>query len=211
MAGSQRPRGVRERTAAPCSCFEASLFPPDRSTTRSRTFLQRLIGAIALRSATYEEVEADHRATGQAVAVVVLSSAAAGLGARGFGASSAGHVAFFAVVALMAWVAWAYVVYEIGARILPGVQTRADVGELLRTTGFATAPGLLRILGVLPGMTVPSFAVATLWMLLAMIIAVRQALDYTSTRRAIAVCGFGWMLAMTFAILFGFLFGPRVS
>jgi hypothetical protein len=181
------------------------------STRKRSTFLQRLIGAVALRAATYEEVEADRRATGQAVAVVLLSSVAAGLGARGFGASSAVDIAFFGAVALMAWVAWAFVVYEIGARILPGSQTRADVGELLRTTGFATAPGLLRIVGVLPGMTIPSFAVAALWMLLAMIIAVRQALDYTSTRRAIAVCLFGWVLAMTFAVLFGLFFGPHVS
>jgi hypothetical protein len=102
-------------------------------------------------------------------------------------------------------------VYEVGARIFPGPDTRADVGELLRTTGFATAPGLLRIVGVLPGMTIPSFAVAALWMRLAMIIAVRQALDYTSTRRAVAVCGLGWVLALTFAIVFGLFFGPRVS
>jgi hypothetical protein len=118
---------------------------------------------------------------------------------------------FFSAVALMAWVAWAFIVYQIGTRILPGSSTRADVGELLRTTGFATAPGLLRIIGVVPGLTIPSFAIAALWMLVAMIIAVRQALDYTSTRRAIAVCGVGWVLALAFAVLFGTLFGPQVS
>lgn len=176
-----------------------------------RSFPHRLIGALALRAATYEDVEADRGATGQAVAVVVLSSLAAGLGARGFGADDAGDVVFFSAVALLAWVAWALVVYQIGARILPGAGTRADVGELLRTTGFATAPGVVRIFGVLPGLTIPSFAVAAVWMLVAMIIAVRQALDYTSTRRAIAVCGFGWALAMALAVLFGVLFGPSVS
>lgn len=175
------------------------------------TFLHRLIGAAALRAETYEEVEGDRRANGEAVVVVVLSSIAAGFGARGFGAVDAGNVVFFSAVALMAWVAWASIVYQIGARILPGPSTRADVGELLRTTGFATAPGLLRIVGVLPGLTIPSFAVAALWMLVAMIIAVRQALDYTSTGRAIAVCGIGWVLAITLAILFGVVFGPSVS
>lgn len=188
---------------------EAAMVTP--SAPKRSSFLHRLIGAVALRAATYEEVEADRCATWQAVAVVVFSSVAAGLGARGFGANSAGDVAFFSVVALMAWVAWTLVVFEIGARILPGAQTRTDVGELLRTTGFASAPGLLRLVGVLPGMTIPSFAVAALWMLVAMIIAVRQALDYTNTRRAIAVCGFGWVLAMTLAVGFGFFFGPRVS
>jgi hypothetical protein len=174
-------------------------------------FLHRLVGAVALRPATYEEVEADRSANGQAAAVVVLSSLAAGLGARGFGAGDAGDVAFFSAVALMAWGAWALVVFEIGTRILSGTATRADVGELLRTTGFATAPGLIRIVGVVPALTIPSFALAALWMLVAMIIAVRQALDYTSTRRAIAVCLLGWVLAITLAVLFGVFFGPEVS
>ena len=181
------------------------------SERKSSTFLHRLIGALALRAETYEEVEADPGANGQAVAVVVLSSVAAGLGAHGFGAVNAGDVAFFAIVALLAWAAWALVVFEIGARILPGVATRADIGQLLRTTGFATAPGLLRVVGIWPELTIPSFTVAALWMLLAMIVAVRQALDYTSTRRAIAVCGLGWVLAIALAVLFGIWFGPRVS
>lgn len=181
------------------------------STLTHSTFAGRLIGAAALRPATYEEVEADHHATWQAVAVVVLSSLAAGIGARGFGASSAADIAFFSVVALIAWVAWAFVVYEIGAFILPEPQTRADVGELLRTTGFATAPGLLRILGVLPGAATVVFVVAVVWMLLAMFVAVRQALEYTTTGRAIAVCGLGWMLAIIIGVVFGFFFGPRLS
>lgn len=178
---------------------------------RRHGFLYRVIGAAGLRAAIYEDVEADRSATGQAVAVVVLSSVAAGIGARGFGAASAREVLFFSAVALMAWVAWAVLVYEIGAHILPGPRTQIDVGELLRTTGFAAAPGLLRIIGVVPDMTIPGFAVAALWMLLAMIIAVRQALDYTSTRRAIAVCGVGWVLAIALAVLFGVFFGPHVS
>jgi len=177
----------------------------------SSTFLQRLGGAMALRVAVYEEVEADRRATSQAVAIVVLSSLAAGLGSRGFGASSALDVAFFSVVALIAWVAWAFVVFEIGSRMLPAPHTRVDIGELLRTTGFAAAPGLWRIVGVVPGMSIPAFVVTAVWMLAAMIIAVRQALDYTSTGRAVAVCAIGWVLAITFALLFGLFFGPSVS
>jgi hypothetical protein len=181
------------------------------STTAGRRFLRRLIGATALDVSIYEEVEADRGATTQALTVVVLSSLAAGLGARGFGGGDAAGMAFFGAVALVAWAAWALVTYEVGVRILPEPQTRADVGELLRTTGFATAPGVLRVFGVLPGMTVPVFAVTAVWMLVAMIVGVRQALDYTSTRRAVAVCGLGWVLAIVFAGVLGFFFGPRVS
>lgn len=176
-----------------------------------RTFLRRLIGAASLDAAIYEEVEADRAATAQASAIVVLSSLAAGIGMRGFGGGGTAGLTFFSVLALMAWGAWALLTYQIGVRILPEPNTRADVGELLRTIGFASTPGLLRIFGAVPGLTVPVFAVTAVWMLLAMIVAVRQALDYSSTRRAVAVCVLGWVLAVVFAMVVGFFFGPRVS
>ena len=83
--------------------------------------------------------------------------------------------------------------------------------ELLRTIGFSTAPGLLRVLGVLPALTIPVFALTTGWMLIAMIVAVRQALDYTSTARAVAVCAIGWALAGAFAVAMGLWLTPSVS
>ena len=89
---------------------------------------------------------------------------------------------------------WAYLTYFIGTRLLAEPQTQADLGELLRTIGFSSSPGLLRVLGILPGVQQLVFFVAGLWMLVAMIIAVRQALDYTSTWRALAVCAIGWVV-----------------
>ena len=175
-----------------------------------RTFLRRLVGAALLDPATFEEIEADRTATRQAIAVVLLSSVSAGLGAQGLGARGLLAVLFFSAVALMAWAAWSLVTYEIGVRILPDTNTRADVGELLRTIGFATAPGILRIFGLVPGLGVAVFVISAVWMLAAMIVAVRQALDFTSTRRAVAVCGLGWLFAIGFAVLFGVFFGPRV-
>src|SRR5436309_291191 len=181
------------------------------STTSTNTFLQRLIGAVSLDAAIYEEVEADRGATGQAVAVVLLSSLAAGIGARGLGGDSPSNIAFISMVALLAWAAWALLTFQIGGRLMPEPQTRVDVGELLRTIGFASAPGILRVFGVLPGVTIPAFAITSVWMLAAMVVAVRQALDYTSTARAIAVCVVGWALAITFAIAIGLVFGPTVQ
>ena len=78
--------------------------------------------------------------------------------------------------------------------MLPEPQTRADHGELLRTIGFSSAPGLIRVLGIIPGLADPVFSVAGVWMLVAMVIAVRQALDYKSTWRAIGVCVVGWTI-----------------
>ena len=167
------------------------------------TYVRRLIGALTLDPVVFEDVEADWGATLQAGLTVVLSSVAAAIGAQGFGRDLSG-VLPFTVLTLIAWGAWALLTFEVGTRVLPGARTHADVGELLRTLGFAATPGLLLALGALPGMTVPIFAVAPLWMLAAMIVAVRQALDYTSTVRAIAVCVFGWVLAVALVFVIGF-------
>jgi hypothetical protein len=180
-------------------------------TAARNTLLQRLIGAAALDRAIYEEVEADPAATAQAFGVVVASSLAAGVGARGLGDITVGGIVFFSSVALLTWAAWALVTYEIGARLMPVRETRVDVGQLLRTIGFASTPGLLRVLGIMPAAAMPVFVVTSLWMLAAMIVAVRQALDYRSTARAVAVCVLGWALALTIAIVLGVVFGPTLS
>jgi hypothetical protein len=175
------------------------------------SFLQRLIGAAALDSTIYEEVEADRRATGQALTVIILSSLAAGVGSRGLGGATLPNAAFFGLVSLMAWGAWALLTLQIGGRLLPEPQTSVDVGELLRTTGFAAAPGILRVFGILPGVTIPVFVITAVWMLAAMVVAVRQALDYRSTGRAIIVCVLVWVMAIGLAVALGIFFGPGLS
>ena len=83
--------------------------------------------------------------------------------------------------------------YFIGTKLLPEPQTSADVGELLRTIGFSSAPGLIRVFGLIPGLGITVNLITTVWMLVAIVIAVRQALDYHSTYRAIGVCLLGWI------------------
>jgi len=158
-------------------------------------YLARIIRAAGLNSQLYEEVEADRTATWQALSVVILAGLAAGIGTIGH-ASNIVFVAVNIVVALLGWAIWAVMTYWIGVHVLPEPQTRSDIGELLRTTGFSSAPGLIRVLGAVPGLSDPAQQVlylgAAVWMLLAMVIAVRQALDYHSTWRAIGVCLIGW-------------------
>jgi len=174
-------------------------------------FLHRLMGAAMLDVSTYEEVEADRRATSQALAVVILSGLAAGAGASRVGSGGPAAVFAVATIAMIAWAAWALLIFEIGGRLIPEPQTRVDVTELLRTIGFASTPGILRIFGVLPGVTVPVFVLTAVWMMLATVVAVRQALDYTSTTRAVIVCVLGWTLALVMAIVLGLMFGPKLG
>ncbi len=172
------------------------------------TFLERVVGAALLDPAVYEEVEADRSATLQAMAVVMLSSLAAGVGGLGPVGARPAALAGISLLAFAAWAVWALVTFEIGTRILPAPRTQADIGQLLRTIGFASAPGILRVVGVIPGTTAVVFVVTAIWMLMAMILAVRQALDYTSTARAFAVCVFGWALAFGMALGIGIFWSP---
>ncbi|MGE3955313.1 MAG: YIP1 family protein [Vicinamibacterales bacterium] len=180
------------------------------TTIRANTLLQRLIGAAALDTAIYEEVEADPHATGQAMSVVVLSSVAMGVGARGLG-GGVELIALFGVIALITWAAWALLMFELGTRLMPGRRTRSNPYELLRTLGFAATPGFAAVLAAVPGVAVQVLALTWIWMVAAMVVAVRQALDYESTWRAVVTCVLGLALALAIAIGIGMLFAPSVS
>ena len=157
------------------------------------SFTDRMIGAARLDPQIYEEVEADQTAMGQAMAVVVLAGVAAGIGAArgGLGAGVIGGLA-----ALVGWFIWAGLTYYIGAKVMPEPQTQADLGQLLRTIGFSAAPGFLKVLGILPVLGGILVFLASVWQLAAMVIAVRHALDYSSTGRAALVCLIGFIIYM---------------
>ncbi len=159
----------------------------------------RMLRAAKLDAQLYEEVEADKGAMGQATAVVLLSSLAAGIG--NFPNGGLLGIAGGALGGLVGWYIWAYLTYFIGTRWLAEPQTQADAGELLRTIGFSSAPGLIRIFGIVPGLNALVFSVAAIWMLIAMVIAVRQALDYESTWRALGVCVVGWVVQAVILVI----------
>ena len=172
------------------------------------SFNDRLIGAAKLNVKIYEEVEADRSALNQAMGVVILSSAAAGVGI--IGTAGVKGILIGTIVALIAWFVWAYLTYFIGTKILPEPQTKADFGELLRTIGFSSSPGIIRILGIIPGLGGIIFAVAGIWMFIAMIVAIRQALDYQSTWRAVGVCVIGWIIqGIIMALMFSIFGGTQ--
>lgn len=170
-----------------------------------RGLTSRMLRAAKLDPALYEEVEADTGALGQAMLVVVLASLAAGIGGLGVGGTAGllGGV----IGALIGWVVWAAVIYVIGTRLLPGHQTDSDVPELLRTLGFASAPGVIRVFGVIPGLGALIVLLASVWMLFATVIAIRQALDYETTGRAVLVCVIGWVASLLVFWLIVTLFG----
>ena len=167
-------------------------------------FVNRIIRACKLDVSLYEEVEADKNATLQAALVVVLSSLAAGVGAISMGAS---NFLLAPILSLISWYIWAYLIYLIGVKLFPEANTKSNHGELLRTIGFSSAPGLIRIFGFTPELMSITFIGAGIWMLIAMIVAVRQALDYESTWRAIGVVIIGFLVQAIILIMLLRIFG----
>jgi hypothetical protein len=173
-------------------------------------YFERMLRAAKLDVHLYEEVEADKSALPQAMGVVVLSSIAGGIGTIGMGSTGPENILFGIIASLGGWYIWAFLTYFIGTKLLPEPQTRADYGELLRTIGFSSSPGLIRVLGIIPGLSGMIFWIAGIWMLVAMVIAVRQALDYKSTWRAVGVCAIGWVIQTVLLMIFFALFAGAI-
>jgi hypothetical protein len=165
-------------------------------TNVKRSIVDRMRGAAMLDVATYEEVEADTTATGQAAIVVALSAIASAIGAAGAGGPS---IIGTLIGGLLSWVIWAGLTYLIGDKLFGGTATW---GELLRTLGFAQAPRVLLVLGIIPVFGLLVWFAVAVWVLVAGIIAIRQALDF-STQKALLTALIGWVIVVVVSALLG--------
>ena len=172
----------------------------------SKSLMNRMVRASRLDVNLYEEVEADTTATGQAFLAVLLVSLATGIGAGIAGVITKGGIWFLwgllSVLAssIVGWLVWSFFTYILGTKVFKGPETSATWGELLRTIGFSNSPGALRFLSFIPFLGGIIAFGASVWALIAGVIAVRQALDF-STGRAIATCIVGWIIYMLIVFL----------
>lgn len=171
---------------------------------QEKQIVQRMIGAAKLQPETFNEVEADTSATKQALTVVVVVALATGIGSLGSGGIF-GFVAGIAI-GIAGWALWAWITYWIGTKLLKTAETEADWGQLARTLGFAQSPGILKVFGFIPVIGPIVFFIASVWQLVAMVVAIREALDYTSTWRAVGVALAGFIpyivvLSIAFALI----------
>jgi len=177
----------------------------------SHGFVDRMIGASRLDTNIFEEVEEDRSATRQALSVVLLGSLSGGIAS--LDENGLGGLLVISAIGVSGWALWAWILYLIGTRLLPTRETHADWGQLARSLGFAQSPSILNVLGVLPVIGWMISLAVLIWTLMAMVIAVRQALDYNSTGRAIGVVLLGFIpYAITVIIIVSLLFpGPASS
>ena len=168
-------------------------------------FLERLFGAARLDPDLYDEVSANPKAMFQSLVVVFLYCAAAAYGT--FGRTGVVGVNVAIITTYIGWYVWAFTSYMIGTRLLPEARTAKDKQALLRAMGYATAPGVIRLLALMPGMGAAALWIATLWMIASSTVAIKQALFYESIYRALGVCTIGCIAgAMVQLLLFVILF-----
>lgn len=174
-------------------------------------FLMRILGALVLDPSAYENVEADRHAAMQSVVVVMAVSVAGGIGAIGFGLVGIAGFVTGAIISLGAWLVWAATIATLGTTGLAEPQTRSNLPELLRVLGFAAAPGVFIALAAMPAVAPIVLVVVAAWMIAAAVIAVRQALDYRSTARAVVVCVAGAALSFGVVSAAALIFTKKVS
>jgi hypothetical protein len=168
-------------------------------------FLNRLFRAAKLEASLYEEVVADTGATNQALIVVFIYSMAVAYGS--FGKAGVAGINIGMITTLLGWYVWYFSTYMVGARFFPEAQTQADRKALMRALGFASAPGILRVLGFIPGFGLVVLLTAIALMVAAGVIGTKQALNYQSTFRAFGVCTIGLIISVVFqGLLFVILF-----
>ena len=192
---------------------------------------ERMIRAARLDGSLYEEIKTDRQAPAQAAIVVVLSAVAAGVGVFVYG--GIGDFFLESMRAMTQWYLSAFFTCVVGTRLLQEPQTKTDCGTAVRMISFACAPGVIRLLGGIPGLNsiplIPSIflspgmisllggipelggfvvGLASVWMLGATVVAVRKALDYTTTTRAVGACVFGWVAQWLFMGILLSLRGP---
>ncbi len=165
--------------------------------------LQRMIGAARLDAHTFEEVEDDHGATRQAMLVVIIVSIATAIGGLAAADQLIVGLIFGTIRGIAGWALWALVTYWVGTKILNTPGTHANWGQLARTTGFAQTPGILQVFAFIPVFGGLIALIASIWQFVAMVIAVRQALDYESTWRAVGVVVIGFVIVIIPLLIIG--------
>ena len=162
--------------------------------------ISRMLRASMLDAHVYEEVESDSSAIVQAVLIVVVVAVARGVATLSVTDNILG-IAFGIIAGLLSWAVWAFITYLVGTKLLKTGETESSWGELARVTGFAQTPGLLFVIAVVPVVGTWILPVVSLWQLAAMVVGIRQALDYTSTFRAIGVVLIGFVAVIPLQLI----------
>jgi hypothetical protein len=203
---------LSEHTPARAARQNAATLAPPRGGRRRQeddmaSLGERMVGAMKADVKTFQEIEADPNALGQAVTVIVIAGVAAMIG-NIFRAGVMFGIMML-LISLCGYALFAFMVVIIGTKVMPEPTTKADFQEGFRVLGFTAAPGVFNILAIIPFLGVLVGPIISIWMLVIAVIAVREVLDYSNTGRAIIVCLIAWAvyLVVVFMLLVPLLLG----
>jgi hypothetical protein len=174
-------------------------------------FFRRFIGALVLDVGAFEDIESDRHASMQSVIVVIAVCFAGGFASTGLDVAGAAAFLTGTLLALGGWLVWVAAIAALGTGVLAQPQTSSNIPELLRMLGFASAPGVFVALAAMRAAAPIVLAVVAIWMIAAAVLAVRQALDFRSTPRAIGVCVAGFAVSAGVIAAVAMLFTREVS
>jgi hypothetical protein len=163
------------------------------------TFGDRVVGAMKLDPHAFEDVERDPTAIGQAVGVIVLAAVSAGIGNVYYGGFSG--IVGGAALSLIGFLVWSLIIWLVGTKVMPEPATKADYPETFRVLGFAASPGVASVITIIPLLGWLLMFAIWIWQIAAMVIAVRQVLDYTTTGKAVLVVIIGWVAYFVLVVL----------
>lgn len=177
------------------------------------TFGERVVGALKLDANTFEDIERDPNAMGQAIGIIAMAALAGNL----YQVWRFGVVSMLIAVcsSLVGYLLWSVLVWLVGTKVMPDPATKADFPETFRTVAFAAAPGLIGVVSIIPfigrGLGLLLTPIIMIWSLIAMVVAVRQVLDYSDTFKAVIVVLIGFAVYLVFWFMVAMLsFGAAI-
>ncbi len=166
-----------------------------------RVLIERMLRAIRLDPSLYGEVIQQPEALSQTIRIVIISGISAGIGSLGRGGVMGALIV--SIGAIISWVIWAYFVMAFGMKVMPESEVIVNQGDFFRAIGFSSAPGVIRVLGIVPYLYFISVFIGHIWMIVSMVVAVKQVLNYKTDLQAFKVCLIGWFLMLGTAFILG--------
>lgn len=160
-----------------------------------RLYFNRFFRAASLDVTFYQEVVAQPLLLNQAWITVLLYAMLAAWGNFGRAGAVGSNIAM--ISALIGWYIWAFSSYFIATKFFGGGSAdaqRSDRKAVIRAMGFACAPGVIQILGMIPGLGLAVLVLSSIWMVVAATKAINVALNIESTAHAAAACIIGWIM-----------------
>jgi hypothetical protein len=174
--------------------------------------IDRILRAIRLDWTVFREIAEDPNALTEAAIIVAVVTFLSGIGTF-IGALIAGNrfgLAFLGFLGawlisgiLLGWLLWAVLTYFVGTTLFQG---KSDIPEMLRVLGYANAPNLLGVFGFIPCVGWLIALAGAILSLIAGVIAVREAMEFDTTKAIITVV-ISWVIAFVLSLIVGAILG----